>query len=155
MRKHLSVVLALCGAIAFLGGCGKTETPSPAEAVLKGNHPLRKMITVDRARARAYSGLFFFSYSGTSDRMLTFSWLMNDGTYAISTLHIEEMRVVLDPKATQPSIKFRWVRSGRTPTTPTPQSLMNQNVLYAVVTVRPEDWPIDVQLPLNNPEHEE
>lgn len=143
MRKHLGAVLALCGVMAFLGGC--SEHPSMAEAILGGSHPLRKMTTVDRTREHAYSGLFFFSYSGTSNRMVTFSWLMNDGTYAISTLHIEEMRVQLDPKASQPTIKFRWTALDNN----IPQYLMDNSVRYAVVTVRPEDWPVDVQLPLN------
>lgn len=154
--KRFCVVLVLLAGL-FLVGCESSPPQySPdsswSEAVLKGEHSLRKMTENTEVNSKI-SGSFFFLVGGfdgstKTEMSVKFAWQMNDGTYAISSLPLEKIRVKFDEKATMPRIKFRWLRYGynREPQT---QDLMDCYVLYAVVTVRESDWPIQVNLPLN------
>ena len=72
---------------------------------------------------------------------------MGDGTYAISTLPLEKIRVRFDEAIKTPVIEFAW-RNRVLTNTHNPQYLL-RNMDYAVVTVRESDWPVWVQLPMN------
>ena len=75
---------------------------------------------------------------------------MNDGTYAISSLPLEKIRVKLDKEATTPTIKFKWHPWHGNRGTPQVQYLMDYHVIYALITAKEGDWPIQVNLPLNS-----
>jgi len=150
--KKIGTALVLLVVGLFLVGC---ERPlSQAESILRGNHKLRKMSERLETNSKI-SGSFFLivgELSGsTTTRLLTkFAWEMNDGTYALSSLPLEKIRVRFDERATTPTIKFQWRprRSWRGRIAQV-QSLMDDYVLYALVTVREGDWPVQVNLPLN------
>ena len=130
--------------------------PSPAESILKGEHELRKMAERVETASRV-SGSFFlvvgdFTATTKTKVLIKFAWKMNDGrTYAISSLPLEKIRVEPDEKVMTPTIKFRWRPYPILNNTPQPQELMDDYVVYAVITAREEDWPIQINLPLNTP----
>ena len=143
----------------FMAGCKREKVeplPSPAESILGGEHELRKMTERTEINSRA-SGSFFlfvgdFSSTAKTDIKVKFAWKMNDGKiYAISSLPLEKMRVQFDNQISTPTIKFRWRRYPFVNRTPQPQELIDNYVVYALITAREEDWPAQVNLPLNTP----
>ncbi|MBI2640218.1 MAG: hypothetical protein HYW90_05025 [Candidatus Sungbacteria bacterium] len=138
----------------FASGCTeRPEPPSPAEQILKGEHKLRKMSERTNTDS-SISGSFFFVVGGfngstTTQVLLKFAWEMNDGTYAISSLPLEKIRVKINEEAATPTIKFRW-RRYEFRSTPQIQDLMDRYVVYALVTARESDWPVQIRLPLND-----
>jgi len=154
MRNRIAITLVLIAGI-FAVGCQRGPLPpSQAEQILQGEHKLRKMAERTDINSRI-SGSFFLFVGDITGEVKTsvsvkFAWEMNDGTYAISSLPLEKIRVKLDEKATTPTIKFRWVRWDRPRSAAQVQTLMDYYVSYAVVTVRESDWPIQVNLPLNS-----
>ena len=148
MRISVAIVL-LAG--FFMTGCSEQlpRPPSQAEQILGGEHKLRKMIERTGTNSNISGGFFLFAGAlngGTTTNVLVkFAWEMNDGTYAISSLPLEKIRVKLDEKVATPTIKFRWGSDN----TSDVQHLMDQHVLYAVITARESDWPVQVNLPLN------
>ena len=145
MRRFGVLLVFIYGLLLI--GC--EQHPSYAEQILGGEHRLRKMIGQTEANV-SLSGGFFLFVGDISGRVTTgvsvkFAWEMNDGTYAISSLPLEKIRIKLDEKATTPTIKFRWSPSSSKQV----QDLMDWNVLYAIITAREADWPVQVNLPLN------
>ena len=76
---------------------------------------------------------------------------MNDGTYAISTLPIEKIRVKFDNNVTTPTvdfdsgkIRYEWENNSDL------EYVINHYVNYAILTVRESDWPSQINLPFNN-----
>jgi hypothetical protein len=141
--------------VFLVSGCGKEpQEPrelSAAEKVLQGEHQLRKMAERTEVNSRISGGFFLFvggmSGKTSTDVSVKFSWKMNDGTYAISSLPIEKIRVKLDEKAIAPTVTFHY--SGFLGDANDLQSLMMRRVDYAVVTTTEANWPIQVDLPLN------
>ena len=158
MKRIIGVAAAIAFAGLFVAGCSDKgpEPPSKAQAILGGEHKLRKMVERTDMKTSASGGFFLFvggfETSAKTSVTVKFAWQMNDGTYAISSLPLEKIRVKLDDGAAVPTIKFRWrpYYSPRPRRTPQVQELMDTFVLYAVVTVRERDWPVHIQLPLNN-----
>lgn len=150
------IVVAFVFMAFFMVGCEqkpqKPEPPSQAEQILKGEHRLRKMVERTEVNSRISGSFFLFvgDVSGSTKTTLSvkFAWEMNDGVYAISSLPLEKIRVRLDENTTVPTIKFRW-RPYNGYGTAEVQDLMNDNVLYAVITVKESDWPVRVDPPLN------
>ncbi len=155
MKKIAVVLVLLVGlfVMVFMVGCEKkTEQPSQAEQILKDEHILRKMAERTDVNSNISASFFLFvgGFSETTKTTVSvkFAWKMNDGTYALSSLPLEKIRVKLDESTTTPTIKFRW-RPWKLCRTPQVQDLMDDYVLYAVVTVKENDWPVQVSLPLN------
>jgi len=149
--KRINVALVFLS-VLFMVGCDE-QLPSRAEPILKGEHKLRKMAERTDVNSRI-SGSFFLLVGDLSGTMKTtvsvkFAWEMNDGVYALSSLPLEKIRVKLDEKATTPTIKFRWRPYTYHHAPVEIQDLMNNYVFYAVVTVKESDWPVHVNLPLN------
>lgn len=150
--RIIGAMLVFLVGIFTISCAEKPELPSQAEQILKGEHKLRKMVERSENNSKI-SGNFFLIFGGldgstTTKVLIKFAWEMNDGTYALSSLPLEKIRVKLDEKATEPTIKFRWQRWNEYRTAQI-QELMDYYVLYAVLTVREGDWPIKVGLPLN------
>lgn len=150
--KMMSVVLVfLVGLLAV--GC---TCPPQVEKILRGEHKLRKMTERMDVNSGISGGFFLFagSLSGSTETTASvkFAWEMSDGTYAISSLPLEKIRVKLDEKAIVPTIKFNWEELGLYGSGSQAmeiQNLMDRHVHYAVVTIRESDWPVQVNLPLN------
>ncbi len=151
MRKLVTVAIVIIMGF-WTVGCAKKSQESFAGKILKGEHCLRKMMEKTEVNSKI-SGSFFLlggSFSGETEEITSvkFAWKMNDGTYAISSLPLEKIRVKFDETATTPTIKFRWLHYdlSECPT----QYLMNNQIFYAVITVKEKDWPTQINLPLND-----
>lgn len=154
--RNLMIVM-LIALVLPLAGCKEDEPPKPtkAEILLNGTHNLRKMSERTEVNSHISGGFFlvFGILEGGSKTTISvkFAWQMNDGTYAISSLPLEKIRVKLDNKITTPTIEFnRWQRCDAWCDNNSLQGLIHDSVEYAIITVKESDWPIQVNLPLNN-----
>ena len=151
--KTIGMALVFLVGLFVIGCSQRPQQPSQAEQILKGEHKLRKMLERSETDSRISGGFFLIvgGLNGTINTSISmkFAWEMNDGTYAISSLPLEKIRVKLDEKVTTPTIKFRWQRWHNSFGTAQVQKLMDSYILYAVLTVRESDWPVQVSLPLN------
>lgn len=124
---------------------------SKAEEIFAGEHRLRKLAVETNLEGKVSERYFLFigGLEGTVKTIssVKFAWQMNDGTYAISSLPIEKIRVNLDESAEAPTIKFRW-QAYHALAPPLLENLMKNNVMYVVVTVKESDWPMHIEMPL-------
>jgi hypothetical protein len=113
------------------------------ENAFRGKHELHRMAEMTSVSS-SLSGGFFLFFGGISEQTKTetlvkFSWKMNDGTYAFSSMRLENIRVKFDEKAVTPTIEFylkRQIHFGEQS-----QNFIDYNVEYALVTIRESDWP--------------
>lgn len=130
----------------------KEEILSPIGKILVGEHRLRRMAEYMDVNPKISASFFVVmgSISNTTNTIVSvkFAWEMNDGIYAISSLPLEKIRIKIDEKVLTPTIKFRWSLS-RVDTPNQIQDLMEKNVIFAVLTLKEDDWPINVKLPLS------
>ena len=147
MKLRTAILSIIIASIA-----GSSYADSTVGVVLKGEHQLRKMTSTVTDESKIDGGFFLFvggiSGSKKQEIRVYFSWKMNDGTYAISSLPIEKFRVKFDENKDKPSIKFRWKAAYTNPDSV--QTIMDYFVLYALITCKESDWPYDVTLPLEN-----
>jgi hypothetical protein len=148
--------LMVLGTTAIYGAVVQsTERESPIGVILSGEHKLRKMVEYTQTDSKISGNLFLFvgdlSGKTTTTVLVRFAWEMNDGIYAISSLPIEKFRIKLDDNVIMPTIKFRWRPRLRTPwgIASDIQGLMDECVIYALITVQTKDWPIQIRLPLD------
>ncbi len=148
--NRIGVAFVLLTGLLVVGCDEPPQLPSKTEQILQGDHKLRKMVERTETNSHISGGFFLFvgALNGgtTTNVSVKFAWEMNDGTYAISSLPIEKIRIKLDEKVATPTIKFRWGPCRNTRRT---QHLMDDHVLYAVITAKESDWPVQVNLPLN------
>lgn len=130
----------------------KPETQDGVDLLLQGEHQLRKMGTLIGTNSKESRDFFLVSYSERKETntvtQIKFAWRMNDGQYAISSLPVEKFRVKLDGKATTPTIKFCWCPNSGINSSLI-QRIMDEKIVYALITIREEDWPVDINLPMN------
>ncbi len=150
MRNILIAILILMalGAIILMGGCGQKDNE-----LTKGQHPLRKMVSQNNIK-QSFGGFFLFglgSIGGQSENNIRvhFSWLTNDGTYAITSAPIEKFRIKIDNNVQNPFIEFIDTSRGQMVYRTIEKFLDYCPPNYILVTCRDEDWPKDIQLPLN------
>ena len=152
MKKFVSLMVLLAALFA-LGCRPQPKPPSQAELILGGEHKLHKMTEQSQLNPTLSGRFFLFSGSVNglikTDVFVKFAWEMNDGTYALSSLPLEKIRVKFDEQITSPMIKFRWRRYDGEGT-PQTQNLMDYYVSYALITIRESDWPAQIDLPLNS-----
>lgn len=125
MKKILfAIVIA-----AMFAGC---EMPQQCncQSVLEGSHELR-LIRKDSASTDG-------AYTVVTDNTVRYMWKMNDSAFVMSTLPIDKVRVKIDETVDVPYIKYRWV-----PCAPASdvQYVMNEKVIYAVLTCASKDCP--------------
>ena len=141
-------VMSLLLITLFMSGC---EDKKMLGEILDGEHKLHKMVESVKINSNLSGGFFLVAggidQSTTEEIIIRFSWQMNDDTYAISSLPIEKIRINLDNEVTIPTIKFNW--SYKIVDFTDTQEIIDYCVDSAVVTVKPDDWPIQINLPLN------
>lgn len=119
---------------------------SQAGIVLNGEHELRRLATTQHTEHKASGSFFLFTgdYSSSTKHgiRVVFSWRLNDGTYAISSIPIEKIRVNINGNYSSPTIKFRWRRSDSKDL----QYIIDNYVLYAVINCKSEDWPENINM---------
>lgn len=115
----------------------KNQIDSPIAGILAGEHELV------RISDNPFSPYFVFWFKDQKNAPLTcsFCWQMNDGTYANSALPFSKIKIQFDEYIDKPTIKFRWNRCYEIPI----QEIMDYQVIYAVITIRREDWKIPIE----------
>lgn len=149
LLRSLASLVTLLLISWFSVGCSEQHQETKAGQLLQGEHKLRKMFQNTEIKNTTSTSFFLFMgdyHSQTQQNLLVkFAWQLSDGTFAISSLPLEKIRVSLDKDVETPTIKFRWGPSD----SPDLNYIMNERILYAVIKVKESDWPIDINLPLN------
>lgn len=146
--------LMICGTVAgfLLSACGGPP-PSEAEKLMSGTHQLREMNSQTGTAGHMSGNFLGFSGSAGSQTEVTFAWKANDGSYVISTIPIEELRIRFDPRASIPTIEFSRARGMNGIDYSTYgddiQGYLKNFLIYGTLTIREEDWPKNIELPLN------
>ncbi len=135
-----------------------------------GTHELRKLMPFASQEGYIQGSAGFFLVVGggdisgetSSQYEVKFAWESNvDDTYIVSSLPLERIRVQLREDADVPTVKFsvtclneedkggcggykyhRFADDGQ-------QAFIDSYVNHAVITVKPEHWPTNIQMPLN------
>ena len=161
-------LLAVCF-VATFSSCGedwesmKKRNRAEAKAFLdqtfQGVHQLRRTkestSTSSNMSASLYDGFFFSSasVSGSSKvtTLLRFAWQMNDGSYAISSINIDDVRVKIDSTAYIPTVQFVWgtTQNNEYGLGHNLQNMVDNNVDHILLKVRSEDWQINNTIPLS------
>lgn len=117
------------------------EPASAATLLYQGNHELRQIGQFRSQESRSNSTFFLIAgnYSSESSTItkVTFSWLGNDGAYRFTTLPLKSLLIKINDNISVPTVKFRWTQH------PTD----NNEIIYAVITVRSVDWPATINVP--------
>lgn len=149
MRRIASQLVTLGVIFAVISGCQGEQRDSPAALILQGEHQLRKVVERVESKSSFSGGFFLFvgimEGNTESYSKVRFAWQMNDGTYALSSLPMDRVRVKIDNSVATPTIKFRWVKTQITRI----DTLMAYYVTYALVTCKDSDWPVNIRMPLN------
>jgi hypothetical protein len=148
--------LLLAGALLSCLLLGCEQQPSRYGLMLAGAHKLRKMQERENDRM-SFGGFFVFGVGAVGGRgetvtMIKFAWQTPDGIYAISSMPIEKIMVRISETAEVPTIEFYhpgYTRIGSSCNSMELQEVIDNRIGYAVITCREQDWPTDVQLPLN------
>ena len=133
----------------------KTRT-AELNALFLGERPLRKMLTSQNIEGRFNGGYFLFGDAIAGEvgvqQSVSFAWQSKNETWQISRLPLERLRVRFNENASSPVIRFTVDHCGASlvdircyPM----QQLINECVTDAVITVREQDWPINISLPLS------
>jgi len=140
----LFVTLLACVYIEFT-----PNKPSQTQLVLEGEHRLHKMPERTDGTSRTFEFfLFAGDFTQSTSTAVKFAWEMKDGSYAISSLPLEKIRIRFDEKATTPTIRFQWSTTAFTENMRDLQRMIDYNVHWAVITTRESDWPAKVDLPI-------
>lgn len=169
----LSLALLLALSI-FVTGCSNSsaavdvsQLQTPGEYYLGGKHELRKFN--DDTKVTHHEGGWWFILIGGSgkkdvvDAKIAIWWKMNDGTYGLSRIALEDLRIKLDETATTPYLEFAQrynhdeffkdhdLKDYTPDANPgaTADDLIRIYANHVILTVRPEDWPIELHLPQN------
>lgn len=118
--------------------------------ILAGDHRLAR-ISDDPEDPSPYFVFFKVERESESGKLTTlkvnFCWERVD-SYSNSSLYLNQVRVKLDPQASEPSVKFYWRRPDLASVISDDDHqrwVVENYVIYALVTIRPEDWRVKVK----------
>lgn len=137
------------------------------EQYFAGDHAIHRMMPTNTEKA-SMGGFFFLgtgvvSGSEKSEPSVTFSWRPNgQEAFLITTLPLSKIRPQFSDSVASPTVTFhiidlqemtKWTKydcwkavSGQS--TRGPEYVLDNYLAYALITVRPEDWPVKIQMPL-------
>lgn len=156
MKKPTLFMLLLIVILFF--GCmeeldNKNYSPSIEQQLLGGIHPLRKMVSETENQSQTNAGFFLFAgelhHKDSQIQTVQFSWQTNSGSYAISKLNMEDVRIRIIDSVETPCVTFHYKESFWFEKNPKLQSIIEESVLYAEITCNEKDWPTDIKLPMN------
>lgn len=148
--------LLFLGLLCF-SGCQVPETRLKFHKEFQGEHKLRKMF-VQRTSQTESSASFFlivgdFHQKTTVRREVQFAWQMMDGAYALSTVPLNKVRIKPDASKKEPTISLNYDGSIINSCTGAWEYLaanLGECVNFITINVRDEDWPLHIELPLND-----
>jgi hypothetical protein len=138
--------------------CSLVSLPEKVKQEISGEKVLRKMTSVTDQKTSGASAFFLFagssSFSSTSEVNVIFAWKMTSGEYQTTSVPITKIRTVFDSLAVAPTVSFHFLNAFYTMSdactfNDQTQLFFNEHLAYIKIRVKPEDWPLDIQLPLN------
>ena len=157
--RNIFVTMLLAVVMIAAVGCGADALASVPK-FLTGEHSLRKM-TSDKVTSAKTSGGFFlfsgnFNSSSKTEMTVRFAWKMDNDTYILSSLPLEKVRVKINNETKMPTISFGleqhcYTYSWAVPPENYIDAILQNCLYYATVTVKDSDWPIQIELTLNQP----
>jgi hypothetical protein len=161
--KRAWMIVCVLVLVSFLAGCCDERGDISTRKFFGEARPMRHVIQTTSQNG-SLDGAFFLFAGAVSGRTSTqsivkFSWKNSDDTWIISSIPMERVRVKLQPNATTPTVSFGIychapAGEGICPADDTlesdgPQAVIDGGyVQYVTFTCRPEDWPINLQMPL-------
>jgi hypothetical protein len=126
-----------------------------AGLALRGEHRLRKVTESSKSDGSMNGSFFIFSGSIGGEEhagpAVSFAWQTDDSTYILSTLPYDKIRIRFNEKVDTPTIKFRWRSMNSTDLIKEDMvTIMKHYVIYAMISVKKKDWPVQIHLPMNN-----
>lgn len=140
----------------------------------KTPHKIRKMFVQDsQTTSGSRLGGLFFSFISENQTVtnVRFCWEISNKTYIVTTIPIEKVRIRLVEGGEAPNVSFfldefiiketfEWELRGGMENVEknltrilknymTPQETFSRFLAYATITVRGEDWPTNINLPVN------
>lgn len=146
-----TVLAFIASVVGYAIYCGtQPEPPAPESRItltLKGEHALRKFKIVSDSGEVGKVTFFIIGDNNKGNfagRMVSFSFKLATGEYAICELPLTKIRVKCDSKYTEPYITFSW----REPfwLVSKTQDMMTDCVEYMTVYCREEDFPAEVNI---------
>ncbi|MFA5127530.1 MAG: hypothetical protein WC457_00825 [Patescibacteria group bacterium] len=146
-------------AAVIIAGCG-VDAPITVPKFMTGEHLLRKMISNSATSTNTTGGFFIFSGSFNSssktEMIVRFAWKMDEDTYVLSSIPIEKIRVKIHNDTKTPTISFKLEPDCYTYRWANPpenyiDAILENCVYYATITAKDNDWPTQIDLPLNQP----
>lgn len=138
--------------------CSLVSLPEDVKKEISGEKTLRKMTSAMDQKTSGNSAFFLFagssSLSSNSEVNVIFAWKMTSNEYQITSVPVTKIRTVFDSLAVVPTVSFYFLKAfytmsdGSTFNNQT-QLFFNEHLAYIKIRVKPEDWPLDIQLPLN------
>ncbi|MBI3632764.1 MAG: hypothetical protein HY226_00575 [Candidatus Vogelbacteria bacterium] len=164
--RFVTIVLALALSMFGLSGCNLDRPDGTEYQLFLGKHALHKIAPTVIKTQTGGEGSFFIcygTYSGGSTevkRLVTFSWYSKiEDAYITSTVPLEKVRVRVKEGLKERSAAFELYFQNDTSSlnainyrlrTQGPQDVFNDGyILNVTFTVAPEDWPVNIQMPLN------
>jgi len=160
----MSVLFLALGLLFAAVGC--SEQPPQKTSVQKffeGEHIIQKMMPFISQEGHISGSGAFFLFAGAASITgqqstkyeVKFAWKSNeDDTFVISSFPLEKIRVKLNPGAKYPVVSFKIYQGTEDGSALMSHGYGQQEVIdrgyieYALITVRPEDWPLHIQMPL-------
>ncbi len=160
----LIIALAIVSLIVFgLIKCSQFEKKATlrrnqqAETLLSGEHSLRKLTEIrNEKNSWSVSGGFFGFAGGIygggasySETKIIFSWLMNNGKYALSEVPFAKVFVNIDEKIGIPNVQFEWKDTNNYYEWYEVNDAMRYMVVAVTINCHPDHWPHEIQMPMN------
>lgn len=144
MKKFLVLLILL------LNSCAKPRE-TWREELFSGEHKLKRLTNLTGKETTLSGGFFLFVGSLAAKTkescLVKFAWQLNNGSYAISSLPLEQIRIRLIKEIKPPTVKFRWKKSGHLgwPL----QDNIDTCIIYAEITVQERNWQSEYEYPLD------
>jgi hypothetical protein len=158
MKKNyffLSIIILFFSTILLSCNNENQTDTDVVGSTLRGTHALRKLAEMNIQDNRTKRDFFIFTGSmnveNNSSPGVSFAWEQNDSTYILSTLPLNRIRIRFNEAINTPIIKFRWY-----PGSPyhlikdDMEKIMKNYIIYAVIYTKRDNWPEQIQLPMNS-----
>ncbi|MBI3632283.1 MAG: hypothetical protein HY225_02450 [Candidatus Vogelbacteria bacterium] len=166
--RFMAIALVLSFSVFGLCGCEPPRPNGVEYEIFLGEHALHKIAPSVIKNHTGGEGSFFICYgvySGGSTevkRLVTFSWYSKrEDAYLTTTVPLENVRIRIREGLKERSVAFGLYNSNEIDSlnrinyfleTEGQQYVFDHGyILNVTFTVAPEDWPVNIEMPLNQP----
>lgn len=164
--RPITIVAGLLFLNILTSACASSEARVPTKSMVffDGKHSLQRLVQYSETESQLSGGGFFFLGTGVgsisgetkNNYSVKFAWKSNeDGSFIISSIPLEKVRVKFDEKIEVPQVEFKlycnrdycgedWLLRNYGQ-----QRLIDDGyIIYATITVKSSDWPLKIEMPL-------